>query len=157
MEYPAAGVALMARNESSSKVLVRLTSVDENALLGAAYLMTQDAYVLVSRKGKGGCVEFWPKKEIAPKALAAAFRREYANQLLRWSLTRDGLGLRAETLRRALALAEAAGGRAQAPQATLTPEQKAEIAALLAEADADTGPKDPLGITQPWEARRKER
>ena len=142
---------------ASTKAVVRLASVDENALLGAAYLMTQDAYVLVNRKGKGGSVELWPKSKTPPAILAAAFRREYANQLLRWSLTRGGLGLRAETLRRALLLAEAAGGRTQAPQATLTPEQKAEIAALLAEADADTGPKDPLGITQPWEESRKER
>ncbi len=136
---------------------VRLASVDENALLGAAYLMTRDAFVLVARNGKGGSVELWPKKRQAPKTLAAAFRREYANQRLRWALSREGLGLRAETLRRALVLAAAAGGRPQAPQATLTPEQKAEIAALLAEADADAGPKDPLGITQPWEESRKER
>ncbi|MDD5304462.1 MAG: hypothetical protein PHS14_15300 [Elusimicrobia bacterium] len=136
---------------------ILLASVDENALLGAAYLMTEDAYVLVARKGKSGSVELWPKKNASPAALAAAFRREYANQVLRWSLTRDGLGLRAETLRRALELAEAAGGRTQAPQATLTPEQKAEIAALLAEAEADHGPKDPLGITRPWEESRKER
>lgn len=137
--------------------IVRFASVDEQALLGAAYVMTDEAYALVTRKGKGGSVELWPRKKIAPKALAAAFRREYANQLLRWTLTRDGLGLRAETLRRALVLAEAAGGRVEAPQATLTPEQKAEIAALLAEADADTGPRDPLGIAQPWEDSRKER
>lgn len=139
------------------KAVVRLPSVDEDALLGAAYVMTEDAFVLVSRKGKGGAVELWPKKGGKPAALAAAFRREYANQVLRWSLTRDGLGLRAETLRRALLLAEAAGGRTQAPQASLTPEQKAEIAALLAEADADAGPKDPLGIARPWEETRKER
>ncbi len=141
----------------ADSVVVRLASVDENALLGAAYAMTADAYVLVSRKGKGGAVELRPKKKLAPKALAAAFRREYTNQLLRWSLSRDGLGLRAETLRRALTLAAAAGGRTQMPQATLTPEQKAEIAMLLAEADADTGPKDPLGIMQPWEESRRER
>lgn len=139
------------------KALVRLPSVDEDALLGAAYLLTEDAYVLVSRKGKGGAVELWPKKGAKPSALAAAFRREYANQLLRWSLTRGGLGLRAETMRRALLLAEAAGGRPQAPQASLTPEQKAEIAALLAEAEADPGPRDPLGIARPWEESRKDR
>lgn len=141
----------------AGSAVVRLAAVDENALLGAAYVMTEDAYVLVSRKGRGGAVELWPKKRGSPAALAAAFRREYANQVLRWSLTRGGLGLRAETLRRALLLASAAGGRTQAPQASLTPEQKAEIAALLAEADADTGPKDPLGITRPWEESRKER
>ncbi len=140
-----------------ASVTVRLAAVDEQALLGAAYVLTGDAYVLVSRKGKGGAVELWPKKKLTTKALAAAFKREYANQVLRWSLTRDGLGLRAETLRRALALAEAAGGRTEMPQASLTPEQRAEIAALLAEADADTGPRDPLGITQPWEESRKER
>jgi hypothetical protein len=141
----------------AASVVVRLAAVDENALLGAAYVMTEDAYVLVSRKGKGGAVELWPRGAAAPKALAAAFRREYANQKLRWELARGGLGLRAETLRRALALAEAAGGRTEAPRTTLTPEQKAEIAAMLAEAEADTGPKDPLGIAQPWEESRKER
>ena len=137
--------------------VVRLAVADENAFLGAAYLLTRDAYVLVSRKGKTGRVELWPKTNMPAAALAAAFRREYANQLLRWGLARDGFALRAETLRRALALAEAAGGRTQAPQATLTPEQKAEIAALLAEAEADPGPRDPLGIAQPWEDSRKQR
>ncbi len=138
-------------------VVVRLASIDENALLGAAYMMTQDAYVLVGRKGKGGTVELWPKKKQGLKALAEAFGREYDNQLLRWALSRAGLGLRAETLRRARALAEAAGGRPQALPATLTPEQKAEIAVLLAEAEADPGPKDPLGIAQPWDESRKGR
>lgn len=141
----------------AGSAVVRLAAADENALLGAAYLMTREAYVLVSRKGKAGCVELWPKKKNSPSALAAAFRREYANQLLRWTLARGGLALRAETLRRALALAEAAGGRTQAPQAALTAEQKAEIAALLAEAAADPGPRDPLGITVSWEESRKER
>jgi len=147
----------MASRGSSTKAMVSLASVDENALLGAAYLLTGEAYVLVSRKGKAGSVELWPKRRQTPKALAAAFRREYDNQKLRWSLSREGLGLRAETLRRALALAEASGGRVQMTQAALTPEQKAEIAALLAEADADKGLRDPLGITQPWEDSRKER
>ena len=141
----------------SDRAVIRLAAVDENAWLGAAYLMTDEAYVLVSRKGKAGAVELWPKNKQTPKALADAFRREYANQKLRWALSRGGLGLRAETLRRALALAEAAGGRVEASQTTLTAEQKAEIAALLAEAEADTGPKDPLGIAQPWEDSRKER
>lgn len=141
----------------AASIVVRLASVDENALLGAAYVMTEDAFVLVSRKGRGGAVELWPRRKVPAAKLAAAFRREYANQVLRWSLSRGGLGLRAETLRRALLLAEAAGGRTEAPQASLTPEQKAEIAALLAEADADTGPKDPLGITRPWEESRKDR
>ncbi|MCR4296009.1 MAG: hypothetical protein NUW21_10770, partial [Elusimicrobia bacterium] len=71
--------------------VVRLSSVDENALLGAAYVMTEDAYVLVSRKGRGGAVELWPRGKVPAARLAAAFRREYANQLLRWSLSRDGL------------------------------------------------------------------
>lgn len=141
----------------AASAVVRLAAVDEQALLGAAYLMTRDAYVLVSRKGRGGAVELWPKRKSAPKSLADAFKREYANQRLRWALSRGGLGLRAETLRRALVLAESAGGRTEAPRTTLTPEQKAEIAALLAEADADRGPKDPLGIARPWEEGRKAR
>ena len=71
-----------------AKAVVRLGAVDENALLGAAYLLSEDAWVLVSRKGKAGAVELWPKKKQAPKSLAAAFRREYENQKLRWALTR---------------------------------------------------------------------
>ncbi len=141
----------------AERAVVRFSSVDEDALLGAAYVMTEDAYALVTRRGKGGSVELWAKKKISSALLTAAFRREYENQRLRWALSREGLGLRAETLRRALALAESSGGRATAPQASLTPEQKAEIAALLAEADADKGPRDPLGIAQPWEESRKER
>ncbi len=135
---------------------VRLPSVDETAFLCAAHALTARAWVLAERSGRSGTVRLWPKKG-AGKGLAEEFRREYANQLLRWSLTRGGLGLRAEALRRALALAESAGGRAEAPAASLTPEQKAEIAALLAEAEADPGPRDPLGIARPWSEVRKER
>ena len=141
----------------SASIVVRLAAIDEDAFLGAAYALTADAYVLVEKKGKGGSVVLRPKAKVRPQALADTFRREYTNQLLRWALTRGGLGLRAETLRRALELAQAAGGRPEAPQASLTAEQKTEIAALLAEAEADKGPKDPLGITRPWEDVRKER
>jgi hypothetical protein len=139
----------------TDSVVVRLATVDVNALLGAAYAMTDVAYSLVGRNGKGGTVELWPKRKAGLKTLAAAFRREYANQVLRWALARDGFGLRAETLRRALALAQAAGGRAKAPRASLTPAQAAEIAALLAEAEADPE-KDPLGIGRAWEDLRSQ-
>ncbi len=141
----------------SRPVVIRLAKADELAFMGAAYLMTQDAYVELGRLGRGFTVTLWPKNGRSSSGWAKAFRLEYANQLLRWSLSRAGLGLRAETLKRALVLAKAAGGRPQAPQAALTAEQKAEIAALLAEADADTGPRDPLGITRPWTEVRKDR
>ncbi|UPT75703.1 MAG: hypothetical protein M0D55_08540 [Elusimicrobiota bacterium] len=134
---------------------VRLSSVDETAFFCAAHALTDRAIVVVERSGKSATARLWPKGPGSGKSLAAEFRREYENQALRWRLTREGLGLRAETLRRALALAAAAGGRLEAPAASLTPAQKAEIAALLAEADADPGPRDPLGIATPWEDREK--
>ena len=136
---------------------VTLASVDDTAFYCAAHALTDRAIVIVERSGRGGRARLWPKAGGSAKSLAAGFKREYENQVLRRRLDREGLGLSAETLRRALALAEAAGGRAEAPAASLTPEQKAEIAALLAEADADPGPRDPLGITRPWEETHTER
>lgn len=129
---------------------VSMKAADELAWLGAAYAMTAEAYVLV----EDGAVALWPKKRATPAALARAFAAEYESLAVRWAAARGGLGVRAEVLRRALALlAERPSGEEAAPR--LDDEQAERIRALLAEADADPSPQDPLGIRTPWSELRR--
>lgn len=131
---------------------LRVHASEDLALLGAAYLMTQDAYVALGRQGRARTVTLWPKAGRPRAGLAAAFLEEYQNQRLRWSLARAGLGRRRELLGRALAsVGEDAAARASDPG--LSPEQKEEMARLLAEAEA--APRDPLGIATPWGVSRR--
>ena len=125
-----------------------IKGADALAFLGAAYLSMDVAYAEVRRKGVDWTVTLLPKSGSAK--LAAAFKRDYANQLLRWSVARANRGIRADVLRRALELCKESGGRPASAQGTLPPEQLGEVARLLAEAEADKGPKDPLGITRYW-------
>ena len=134
---------------------ITLTRPDGLALLGAAYLMTEDAYVALGGRSARRTVTLWPKKGRSPAPLAAGFRLEYANQLRRWALARRGRALRAQVLRRALALSDGVGPRAARPAPPLSPERRAEIERLLAEAEALPG--DPLGIARTWEESRKAR
>ena len=113
-------------------------------------MSTDEAYACVARKGKDWSVSFLPKTKGAGKFLAR-FKEDYANQLLRWRVATANRGLRAEVLKRALEFCRESGGVAAARQGTLTPEQSAEIARLLKEAEADTSPRDPLGIAKYWE------
>ena len=131
---------------------VTVRRADELAFLGAAYLSTDQAYAAVSRKGDDWSVSLSPKSPgISSETLASLFRQTYDNQLLRWAVAKANKGVRAAVLKRALILAAEPGGRAAARQGDLLPEQKEEIARLLAEAEADKGPRDPLGIARYWE------
>ncbi|MBI3554083.1 MAG: hypothetical protein HY077_16425 [Elusimicrobia bacterium] len=143
---------------SKSEVRVTVRKADELAFLGAAYLATDLAYALVSRKGKDWSVALTPKSpKTSTHKVSAAFREAYEGQLLRWAIARNNRGMRAEVLKRALALCQASGGRPASRQGSLLPEQKEDIARLLAEAEADQSPKDPLGITRNWEDTRGEK
>lgn len=122
------------------------------AALGAAYLLTGRAYAALGRQGARDLVLLWPKKGRGLQRLAADFEAAYEGQLRHWALARAGLGARAETLRRALALSEkqtAQAGR----RPGLSEEQQAEIARMLQE--AEEAPKDPLGIAVPWDQRQR--
>lgn len=135
------------------KATLSVDKADVLALSGAAYVMTQDAYVVLGRKGKKALVTLWPKKGTRPKDLAAAFEREYANQLHRWALARQTQDVRSEVLRRALVLAEKAGSAPAQAAPELSPQAKEEIARLIAESEA--APRDPLGIARTWAEGRR--
>jgi hypothetical protein len=128
---------------------VTIKNADAQAFLGAAYLLTDEAFVSVSRRGKDWSATLSAKT--GTKKFAARLKLDYENQLLRWRVQRANRGLRADVLRRALALCEESGGKPAGRQGTLLPEQLDEIARLLAEAESDKGPRDPLGITKFWE------
>ena len=120
---------------------VSLTRPEPMAWLGAAYVLTGEAYVELGDE----FVLLRPKKgRVEP--LATRFTEEYDNQLRLWALAQQNRDMRAEILRRALVLADEAP--AGAAQAGLSAEQKEEIARLLGEASPV---KDPLGITVPWD------
>lgn len=87
-----------------------------------------------------------------PASLAQEFLAVYDDQRWRWSLEKRNLDVRAEILRRALALVEGGGADKAGPAPGLSEEQKAEIARMLAE--AEKAPRDPMGIAEPWDRRR---
>lgn len=130
----------------------RIRHPDELAWLGSAYLSTEEAYVALDRQGGEEVAILWPKRNIRLANIAAAFAREYDNQLHRWNLLRLNRAVRAETLRRALALADESGVLIGRAQPRLAAGQMEEIERLLAE--AEEAPKDPLGIAKPWEELR---
>lgn len=139
--------------KSGQGVRLSASSVDELAWFGAAYAMTEDAYVQLEAEKNGEAVVLLPKGKTSTAALTKGFALEYGNQAARWAVSRANLGVRAEVLRRALELSEERVLDQEAPP-RLPPEHAAEIARLLAEADAETGPRDPLGIATPWSQLR---
>jgi|GEM_PF-2250667 len=136
----------------SKAVAVRLPSGgDRRAFLEACARLTPRAWVRLDEKSGRLAAA------LAPRAgggadLAAAWRAAYDDALSRRRSARAELALDAAVLSRALALAEHVDARRREPPPELTAERKAEIAALLAEADA--APKDPLGIAMPWSERK---
>lgn len=135
------------------KKRLSLDRADALALAGAAYVMTEEAFVILGREGKKSIVELWPKKEARLEDLVPAFEREYANQLRRWALARQNQDMRVEVLRRALILADQAGSAPTRTAPELSKEAKEEIARLIAESEA--APKDPLGIMRTWAEGRR--
>ncbi len=115
--------------------------------LGAAYALTERAYVQLSRKGRSWAAVLTPKSGFPALGLADSFAREYANQRLRWNLARAGLPARAA----ALALAGQAprdDGAAGTP--TLDPADRERLECLLAEGPVE----DALAIRTPWDQLR---
>lgn len=125
------------------RLRVKISRPDEEALFGAAYLTLAETGVVVEEDGvtlldaRGGAKE--------------RFLARYAEQKERWALMRATLDLRAETLRRALALAEAAPK--EGPVERLPESALAEIRRLLAEAEGE--PHDPRGVTRAWDPEHK--
>jgi hypothetical protein len=120
--------------------------------LDAAYRLIDRAWVRVDEKRGVLSAVLTPRAGAAP-GLAADFQAAYASAAALRRAARGARELRAAILSRSLELADHVDARRREPPPALPPERLAEIAALLAEADA--APRDPLGLRVPWEELRK--
>lgn len=121
-----------------------MTAEGLDAALGAAYLMTDRAFVRLDGDPKKRLVvRLEPKASGAAaealEELAESFRRELATQKVRWSIARANLPIREHIAEHALRLAaQPETPSAAAPKADdLTEEQKREIDRLIAEVEAE--------------------
>jgi hypothetical protein len=133
-------------------IKVAVAGADLPAFMGAAYQVTDASHAIVGRAGRAATVTLWPKNGTRTAGLAARFLAVYGDQRSRWSVERANLDVRAEVLRRSLRLIEDEGAAPGEPAPSLSADQKAEIARMLAE--AESAPRDPLGIARPWEEGR---
>ncbi len=112
--------------------------------------MTDDAWVRLDERN-GRLTAVLTPRVGSGVGLVARWRREYESAATRCLFLAEQRVLNAAVMSRALELAQHVDARRQRPLPELSPERRAEISALLAEADA--APKDPLGITRPWSDR----
>lgn len=139
-------------------------------ILGAAYLLMDRAYALVSGdKAKALTVTLRPKGARGKAELAAlkrAFEDELTAQRLRWAVARNNRPVREYVAENALALAQEFAARAAAPAAPaaeqLTSEQRSEIERLIAEVEAEITQMnvkkehpDAKGAALSWEAAQQ--
>ncbi len=143
----------MAKRSAPRPVVVRAPKgVDRAAFLDAAHRLVDRAWVRLDERA--GVLSAVLTPRAGPAAgLAEDFRRalESASALRR--AAKDSRALMAVVLARALELADHVDAKRREPAPALSPERLAEIAALLAEAEAS--PYDPLGLRVPWEELRK--
>ncbi len=140
-----------------------------DVILGAAYLMSDRAYVrLDGDRAKVLTVTLTPKgargaKEL--KELEASFLAEFESQKFRWALARANQPIREYLVENAVALAQ---GRAEAAAAAapaaeeLTADQRAEIERLISEVETEIkemndkkAHADPKGVSPSWEAQQQ--
>lgn len=159
-----------ATKPSSSEVHLSLDVKTEGLepIFGAAYLMMDRAYVLLSGdRAKKIEVSLRPKdpKALKPKALAAEFLSDLASQKVRWAISRNNQPVREFVAEQAVLMASgaipppAAPAAAEEPAAEqLTDDQRAEIEKLIAEVESEIKTmndkkvaSDPKGIKASWE------
>jgi hypothetical protein len=145
----------MATRSGRKPVVVRAPKgADRDAFLDAAYRLIDRAWVRVDERA--GVLSAVLTPRAGPAAgLAGEFRAAYASAAGLRRGARRARELRAAILTRSLKLADHVDARRREPPPALPPERLAEIAALLAEADA--APRDPLGLRVPWEELRRGR
>lgn len=135
-------------------------------LLGAAYLLTDRAFVMLSGdRAKTLTVRLRPKKQGGKKvlqALAAAFEAELSSQKMRWTLAKNNQPVREYLAEQAVVLAQNPPAPAPAEPAAeqLTDAQRLEIEKLISEVEdeiktmnAKKAPaaRDPKNIKASWE------
>lgn len=143
----------MAKRPARKAVVVRAPKgADREAFLDAAYRLTDRAWVRVDEKSGVLSAVLTPRSGSAP-GLAGDFRAALESAAAQRRGARKERSLRAAVLARALELADHVDARRREPPPSLPPERLAEIAALVAEAEA--APPDPLGLRLPWEELRR--
>jgi hypothetical protein len=121
---------------------VEAPAAGDLAFLGAAYLLTERACVVV---GPGGA-RLAPARPGGLAALEREFALAYANQHARWALAAKTAPARERP---------AAAAAHEPPTEALSPERRREIERLLQGADAEPAASDPAGIRRPWEELRR--
>lgn len=127
-------------------ILIGITRPDALALIGAAYVMTSKAYVLIEGSKASPSVRLSPKS--GTKDLKEEFLLEYENQRHRWAIAKGSMESRRRIVGRMMGLAERLTGTEKRVSSELDEGQKAEIARLLDEANSE--PWDPNGVARPW-------
>jgi His-Xaa-Ser system protein HxsD len=165
---------------SLKRRLLTLTVAEHGleALLGAAYLMTDRAFVKLSGDKKSLSVTLQPKSPEADAAgLAKEFLAELETQKVRWALAKQNQPIREFVAEQAVLLANGqlpepvpAASDAQADQ--LTADQRAEIEKLIAEVEEEIksvkqkkagavkdspSSADPKNIKASWEETQQSR
>jgi His-Xaa-Ser system protein HxsD len=135
-------------------------------ILGAAYLMTDRAYsVLSGDKKKTLVVALTPKGKDTPAALGRAFTEELAAQVVRWKIARDNQPIREYVAEQAVLLANGSlqpAAPAEEPAADqLSDAQRLEIEKLIAEVEDEIKQmnekktvSDPKNIKASWEEKQ---
>jgi hypothetical protein len=133
---------------------IKIAGAEATAFLLAAHALTEAAWVVVDKTGRSWSATLIQRPGAPVVDLAATFRAAYETERLRAAIERAGRPLRAERLRRLLALDGAVAAATPAPALSL--ERLAEIEALLAEdaAQRSTGPGE-HSVRTPWEDLRR--
>jgi His-Xaa-Ser system protein HxsD len=159
-------------------VCLRLAVTREGGLepiLGAAYLLTDRAFVMLSGdRARTLCVRLRPKKDSGKKALetlAREFEAELESQKLRWAIAKNNQPVREYLAEQAVLLAQGHGAPpppAEPAGDQLSDAQRDEIAKLIAEVEdeiktmnqkkaqgAAPAAADPKNIKASWEEKQQ--
>lgn len=143
-----------------------------DAILGAAYLLTDRAYAWLDGDGQRRIrVELRPKGPVSRKALeelARAFPRELEAQKVRWAVARNNQPIREFVAEQAVLMANGRlpepEAKQEAPAEALSEEQRQEIEKLIAEVEQEiqamTQKKlvsDPKNLKASWEEKQEAR
>jgi hypothetical protein len=143
----------MAKRSAPKPFVVRAPKgADRGAFLDAAHRLLDRAWVRLDERGGVLSAALTPRAG-SGAGLVEDFRRALASASALRAAAKDTRALTAVMLSRALELADHVDAKRREPAPSLPPERLAEIASLLAEAEA--APYDPLGLRVPWEELRK--
>lgn len=142
--------------ESENKIVFRLSSevYELDAILGAAYLFLDRAYIYLDRDDEGNIIAAFKAKQPVEKekleGIVGEFHNELLSQTLRVRLARENQKIREQIVQLALY-----PGTAQ--EEITTTELDKQLDEILKEAEQADYEDDPLGIAVPWEEKYGEK